>query len=163
VCRTRNEIQRSCAGPRIQAFLNPGAWTCSFRPPAIRSGYLASRLGLRPAGRRVRRRSVAASRPFRAWSGNFQKRPAGNGTPWEAFRVEKSGRRSPATKPWVEAIEPDPGRDVPVWDTDLPGFGVKVTPRAPVPVFTWQSSACRPFLRVPDLGCPLSLCSPIIR
>src|SRR5262249_9192946 len=32
------------------------------------------------------------------------------------------------TKRSVEAIEPD-SRDVLVWDTDIPGFGVKVTPK----------------------------------
>ncbi|TDI82224.1 MAG: DUF4102 domain-containing protein, partial [Caldithrix sp.] len=32
------------------------------------------------------------------------------------------------TKRIVEAAEPDPNRDVFVWDTQLPGFGLRVYP-----------------------------------
>src|SRR5689334_9754276 len=43
------------------------------------------------------------------------------------------------TKRTVEAIEPDPARDVLIWDADIPGFGVKVTPRR-VRVYVLQYS-----------------------
>ena len=43
------------------------------------------------------------------------------------------------TKRTVEAIEPAPARDVLVWDAEIPGFGLKVTPRG-VRVYVLQYS-----------------------
>jgi hypothetical protein len=39
------------------------------------------------------------------------------------------GKRVKLTKTFVESIEPDPKKDILVWDSELIGFGVKVTPK----------------------------------